>query len=245
MTPLTYNGITYRSRLALCKALNIDNWTLKTRLNRGWSLKDAIETPIKPRPKQVKLNGKVYNSITEAAKAFGLTRTAVATRLSKGWSLEQAFQLKPRLKKRSETCNGRVYIIRNTNNNKVYIGITTKGTKQRFKEHKLKCHYKNSKLYLAMRLLGIENFYCRVLDRTTSLSKLAALESYYIKKYNSIETGYNSVSGGNIGGWAGKSLVYKHKIFRTIGEAALYAGVSRDVFTNSIARGEIKVIWLT
>lgn len=98
---------------------------------------------------------------------------------------------------------GYIYIIRNTINNKVYIGQTRRKPGLRWKQH---CKERNCpKLKAAFKKYGVDNFYedknklyCCV---STSLNKLCQLldyyETFYITKYNSVENGYNCNYGGN------------------------------------------------
>lgn len=91
-----------------------------------------------------------------------------------------------------------IYIIKNTVNNKVYIGQAT-DTYQRWKAHKTAAktgHYKNkSVLYEAMREHGITNFYYEILEK--QVENYNEREKYWIKFYNStVPNGYNILDGG-------------------------------------------------
>lgn len=94
---------------------------------------------------------------------------------------------------------GSIYIIRNTVNDKVYIGQTTVDIKTRFYQHCKNCTIKNRhyKLYNAMKKYGKYNFYCEVLEDGVNVNKLDEREIFYIKKYDSYENGYNSTKGGD------------------------------------------------
>jgi len=91
-----------------------------------------------------------------------------------------------------------VYIIRNTINNKVYIGQTQSGYEKRFKVHKT-CHkssYEKSraacpKLYNAMRKHGADNFYPELLEANVSIEDVDEREAYYIAEYDAVDSGYN------------------------------------------------------
>lgn len=91
-----------------------------------------------------------------------------------------------------------IYIIKNTVNNKVYIGQTSRELEVRWNEHK-KCGnigYKlTSKFYRDMYEIGVDNFYIEVLE-TCNINELDSKEQYYINKYNSFYNGYNSTRGG-------------------------------------------------
>lgn len=94
---------------------------------------------------------------------------------------------------------GQIYIIRNYVNDKVYVGETTAGYKNRFKNHCKKSTrtYRNYKLYDAMDELGVENFYVELLEDNVPIEKMYEREIYNIEKYDSFYNGYNSTKGGN------------------------------------------------
>lgn len=97
-----------------------------------------------------------------------------------------------------------VYKISNNINNKVYIGQTTRPIEKRFQRHindaincKLDTHFAR-----AIRKYGAENFHIEVIDTATTQEELTEKEQYWIKKYNSIDCGYNETDaackcGGN------------------------------------------------
>lgn len=91
-----------------------------------------------------------------------------------------------------------IYIIKNTVNDLVYIGQTSRDMYTRWNEHLVcgKSGYRlKSKLYRNMYNLGTENFYIELLE-TCSIENLDNREAYYISKYNSFNSGYNSTRGG-------------------------------------------------
>ena len=89
---------------------------------------------------------------------------------------------------------GYIYIIKNTVNDKVYIGQTRRTIQVRFNEHlgfSKKLTVK-TKLYLNMRELGIEKFYVEEIVECNN-TELNKIEQYYVDKYDSLNNGYNSV----------------------------------------------------
>lgn len=97
-----------------------------------------------------------------------------------------------------------IYKISNTVNNKVYIGQTIRPIEERFKRHIndainniLDTHFAR-----AIRLYGADKFYIELIDTANTQEELTIKESEWIKKYNSIQDGYNetdatSKCGGN------------------------------------------------
>ena len=95
--------------------------------------------------------------------------------------------------------NGSIYLIKNSKNNKVYIGQTTQGAETRFKQH-LKLQKSNEKQAIskAIKSIGKENFsYETLITGITTYEELNELEELYIQKYNSmVPNGYNLCPGG-------------------------------------------------
>lgn len=94
---------------------------------------------------------------------------------------------------------GRIYIIRNTINDKVYIGQTTVSIRLRFQNHLSAA--KRGKDYVigkAIRKYGKENFYIELLEECL-VEELNEREKYWISFFHSNKAGvgYNVSSGGN------------------------------------------------
>lgn len=94
--------------------------------------------------------------------------------------------------------NGFIYIIRNTINNKVYIGQTRTSVEQRWKEHLRHAEYGDQVINRAMKKYGVRNFYIETLEICT-IEELDQREMYYIDLYDSTDKtrGYNVSIGGN------------------------------------------------
>lgn len=96
-----------------------------------------------------------------------------------------------------------VYKITNTLNGKIYIGKTIQALSTRWSQHKSRGKKGNKKgkshffsLYEDMQLMGVENFIIEIIDDTsTSLEELYKLEVEYIRKYDSVNKGYNLIYG--------------------------------------------------
>lgn len=93
-----------------------------------------------------------------------------------------------------------VYKITNKINNKVYIGITSKGISARWKEHLYNAeHGCPFKLHRAICKYGKDNFTIELIDFCNSWEELTKKEKEYIKQYRSSEDefGYNLTEGGD------------------------------------------------
>jgi len=95
-----------------------------------------------------------------------------------------------------------VYKISNDINNKLYIGITSCGYKNRFKQHTKADSY----IGKAIRKHGIEHFRIEVIDIAETKEEVMRKEIYWIDYYDSYKNGYNLTIGGE-----GTSLNYKIK----------------------------------
>lgn len=97
-----------------------------------------------------------------------------------------------------------IYKITNLVNNKVYIGQSARGVRERFNRHiqdaisgRLDTHFAR-----AIRRHGPENFVVEIIDTADNQDELNQKEQYWIRKYDSIKHGYNETdatykSGGN------------------------------------------------
>ena len=92
---------------------------------------------------------------------------------------------------------GVLYYIDNTINDMIYIGISYSGLEVRWRRHLNKAKTGTSKLYKAMRELGVSNFNIHLI-REYEQGDLEKAETYYITKYNTVNCGYNSTYGGEV-----------------------------------------------
>ena len=122
--------------------------------------------------------------------------------------------------------SGIIYIITNSINDKVYIGQTLIDINTRFRQHKEKVKQgRDSKIYSAMRELGVENFNIKELENNIPENELDSKERYYIEKYDSINNGYNTTVGGD-----GRSKS------SSLDEAKIIEMVQNNVTTLEIAK---------
>ncbi len=93
-----------------------------------------------------------------------------------------------------------IYIIRNTVNEKVYIGQTSQSVRERFNQHMKPSTQKargTYKLYNAIRKYGKDKFMVETLETGIPEREIDRKEEEYIKKYDSYFNGYNSTTGGD------------------------------------------------
>lgn len=93
--------------------------------------------------------------------------------------------------------NGFIYIIRNSVNQKVYVGQTRVSVNQRWKEHLRHASYGDQLINKAMNKHGVDKFWIEILE-ICSLDVIDEREKYYIALYDSTDKskGYNVSIGG-------------------------------------------------
>ena len=96
-----------------------------------------------------------------------------------------------------------IYQIRNTVNNKIYIGSAV-NLKKRFNTHlnKLKTNiHENSKLQRAFDKYGEQNFIFEIIEFVEDKNKLLEHEQYWIDRFNIVKEGYNicPTAGNSLG----------------------------------------------
>ena len=96
-----------------------------------------------------------------------------------------------------EICS--IYVIRNSVNDKVYIGQTWNNVKSRFYKHKRLNNTDCPKLFNAMNKYGRENFYVEQILCIKNQKDADYFEDYFIKEFDTIKNGYNIKSGGSNG----------------------------------------------
>jgi group I intron endonuclease len=93
-----------------------------------------------------------------------------------------------------------VYKLTNSINGKCYIGISSRAVDVRWMEHVARMRSgerKSNRLYTALAKYGPENFKIEVIAYAFSEEEVRALETHYIKKFNSYLKGYNCNLGGH------------------------------------------------
>ena len=144
--------------------------------------------------------------------------------------------------------NGFIYIIKNTINNKVYIGQTRTSVEQRWKEHLRHAQYGEQVINRAMKKYGVNKFYVETLE-ICNLDVLDYREMYYIDLYNSTDKskGYNVSIGGNTPRFKRKTLsiselvdLYVNKQF-TLEEISNKYEVSRYIISSELTNAGVAI----
>jgi len=144
--------------------------------------------------------------------------------------------------------NGFIYIIKNTINNKVYIGQTRNSVNQRWSEHLRHAKYGNQVINRAMRKHGVDKFYVETLE-ICNVKVLDEREIYYIDLYDSTDKskGYNVSIGGNTPRFKREVLsiselinLYVKEKF-TLEEIAKKFNVSRYIISTELKNAGISI----
>ena len=144
--------------------------------------------------------------------------------------------------------NGFIYIIRNTVNNKVYIGQTKVSVTTRWQEHLRHAKYGDQIINRAMRKYGIDKFYVETLE-ICNTDVIDYREMYYIDLYDSTNKskGYNVSIGGKTPKFKRKALsistlvdLYKNQGF-SLQEIANKFEVTRYIITTELRNAGVEI----
>jgi len=97
--------------------------------------------------------------------------------------------------------NGTIYAATNKINGKVYVGQTVCTLGYRRLKHKSDANNRkslgyDSKFYRAIRKYGVDGFNWKILDENVKINLLDEMEKQKIREFDSLNSGYNSTSGG-------------------------------------------------
>lgn len=143
---------------------------------------------------------------------------------------------------------GFIYIIKNTINNKVYIGQTRVSIELRWKEHLRHAKTGDQVINRAMNKYGVDKFYIKTLE-ICDLDVIDQREIYYIDLYDATNKsfGYNVSIGGNTPRFKRKELdvatliyLYEEEMFST-GKIAEKFGVSVYIINSTLKNAGVKL----
>lgn len=120
--------------------------------------------------------------------------------------------------------------------NKMYFGITKQNVNQRWSNGK---GYKaQTKVFDAINHYGWDNIHHKIIKKDLSKKEAMRLEKKLIKKYNTIQNGYNASKGGEGGGKEWKEIKYENKIYSPSElEKKAKDGITAHDITTRIGRG--------
>ena len=251
---------TFDSYKEAAKFFGIHRDTIRKRMNRGWTLEQAvgIETPPSKKPQtgnetSVLVDGveKTFCSFHAACREFGVGFSTARERVkSLGWTIEQALgiEVPPEYAK---YVYGLIYLVTHVESGKKYVGQTKQRLNRRWRNH-YESAEKDPEIYeyaakdqkrpliAAIRKYGREAFTCESIDTADTIYELNEKEREWIQKLNTqVPNGFNDTSGG--GGCIntrGKKLIIDGQEFPSIADAAEYFGVNLDNAYNRINLGD-------
>ncbi len=107
---VVYNGETFKSISSLCRKYGLNISRVTTRVKRGMSIKDAVETPdIVSQGKPCVYNEKKYRSIKNLCEQLGFNYDIILRRINSGWTLERAINTPGKSNKIEVVYNGEKY----------------------------------------------------------------------------------------------------------------------------------------
>ncbi len=263
--PVEFEGVRYGSLVEASRALGLSPDAVAARVAHGYSTDEALSGKLKPRvghrSKPVSFAGSTYPSREALCAAHGQTWSNVTRRVGRGWTMEQALLLQPppprfrnieghaRDQKWKEVriADGKVepvpdgegyklYLVTNTVNGKVYVGLTITSLEQRLKQHFAAARKGRKTAFAnAMRKYGEGAFKIELIKADASTyDELQRQEVEEIQKRDAIRNGYNSAKGGAIG--TSKDVTIAGRVYPSYAAAALAYGVDPVVFSLRLGR---------
>jgi hypothetical protein len=250
--------------------LGLEEGTIASRLRKGWTPDQAVgASPLPQKIRggiQTLCEGVLFQSVAAFARHYGKNQIRVRKRLEMGWTPEQAVDLvdaPPRFRdevgsardhawtQKMVTPDGAIlpatklgsynlYVVKNNDNGKEYIGITTNSIKARFRGHwRMVQVGRHSKLYNAMRKAAEDGkrdtfSISLVMNDARDFRELQEQEVEEIRVRNTIANGYNTSEGGSIG--TSKSVEIDGEVFPSRQAAANFYGIDPAVFNIRMGR---------
>ena len=95
---LSYNGKSYKSISKIAEDYNISSRLLLKRLNKGWTLEEALSIPKLDNYKKLKIplykyNDKLYSIKQLAEISNGISESAIRKRLARHWNIDEAVEI--------------------------------------------------------------------------------------------------------------------------------------------------------
>lgn len=263
--PLVYNGNQYSSLVEASQALGLSPATIAARVWRGYSTADALGGNLRPRHgsrlKPIEFQGKTYASHRELCSQYGETWSNVHRRVTRGWTMLQALGIEPppprfrnfkghardhqwkevriaegKLEPVPDSHGYKLYLITNTVNCKVYVGLTITSLHQRLNQHFSSARSgRKSAFSNAIKKYGEEAFRIELLNSNArTYAELQEQEVKEIAVRDSIVNGYNTARGGSIG--SSKEITIAGRTYQSFAEAAHAYGVDPTVFGLRVSR---------
>ena len=265
---VTIHGRPFESIKAAGEYYGVTAQNINARKRRGWTVEQAVGISEPPKNRKygkpcVFLGKKFINQVSRDV-FYSSPRSRIEKRLSRGWTERQAVDLDPKPHrfrdangekraggwKAREAIDGKeypkasvgeykLYKIKNSTNNKVYVGITIGPLDARLRGHRRSAIglNLNNKFHNAMRKYGVENFTIHLIrNDATSFKELGRQEVTEIRSSKSIKNGYNVSEGGDIG--TSKPIMIDGVLYASYTSAAEKFGIESYLFNGRIRAGK-------
>ncbi len=219
----------------LCLEKGVDYHRALKRRQAGHSLEKIFDQDFIRRSRevnQIEVFGKSYSNLKEAVRSLNppASSRTINRWMDEGMLPEEAFKRIPN----PGYSEGIIYVVTNITTGKKYVGLTVQTLERRWKHHSEQAQSNRVKsehsLHAAIRQYGPLNFNIQCLDRGTTKKNLEAKERHWIEKLGTlVPNGYNICKGGVSGGSNKKSLKIGDIHFESVGEAAEYISVSKNI----------------
>lgn len=83
-------GVSYESNSAAARAFGLTAEVLYARLDKGWTIREALQLDIREHSRTIQYEGEVYRSLPELANKKGIPASTLRRRIIQGMSLEEA-----------------------------------------------------------------------------------------------------------------------------------------------------------
>jgi hypothetical protein len=254
---LTLEGRTFKNFGELGRHYNLDSRLVRGRVNKGWSLRQAVN--LDPPPEKLGKKNPIvfrkveYRNATSLALAFDVDPKKFGSRRRAGWSIERALGLKAPPRKRSwrrsaKIIDGRaypsgaggqflLYLITCKLSGREYVGVTTGSLEKRWGEHLSNAKSDESrsiKLYRAIRKYGAAAFEIRLLrDDAVDFKDLLEQEAAEVAARDTFNSGLNSTPGGE-SVLSSRQIEVDGQVFPTLKSAASYFEVDESLIRSRV-----------
>lgn len=263
--PLVFEGVRYSSLVEASEALGLILSAIAARVAKGYSVEDALRGNLKGhsahRAKPIQFQGKTYRSRQELCSQFNQRWGNVQRRMNRGWTMEQAMLIEPppprfrdfegharehkwkevrvaggKVEPVPDTHGYKLYLVTNSVNEKVYVGLTIGTLENRLKQHFAAVRKgRKSAFANAIRKYGEQAFRIELLSTDAKTYEgLQEQEVLEIARRDAIRNGYNTAMGGSIG--TSKVITIAGKTYQSYAGAAEAYGVDPVVFGLRVSR---------
>ena len=250
---------------AIAQGLNEKNVRARI-LRGNYSLVEALNGELKDRvgsrSEPIIFNDIEYSSKESLAKHFNMSWRVVSKRIKRGWTMQQALGVVPEpprfrnfegharnhkwkevryidasnIEPVPDAEGFKLYLVSNTFNKKVYIGITITSLKVRLKQHFAASKTGRKSAFMnAIRKYGENAFKIELIrSDAKTFENLQLQEIEEIKSRDAIKNGYNTAVGGAIG--TAKKITINGKAFFSRAQAAEYYDIDILKFNLRVSR---------